>query len=728
VLLLASPILGGLLIVAALLFAYSRIQLPQELPPLETTYLYDRNGEIITTLHGAVDRTVVPIEDMSPHILHAVVATEDHDFYEHSGVDPIGILRAAWTNLRGTDNEIQGASTITQQVVKNVYAGSYVTDPETGIRSYVIPERSLKEKVREALLALKLEDELGKDEILAKYLNTVYFGHGAYGVEAAAQTYFGKPASKLTILESAVLAGTLHAPELYDPIDRPDDNWFRRNYVLDQMAAYGYLDPARAENFKGRKCCGIPKEILQAEEGERIVAPGDAEYFVEYTRQRLFDIYGEAQVYGGGLEIVTSLDLELQAAAEQAIATHLPDEATDPGAALVAMDVQTGQILAMAGGRDWVNQKVNLATFSGGSGRLAGSAFKAFTLAAAIKEGYDLTSRWYGPYTMPIQGCPDPGTSDGLWHPVNAEGSGSYSLADATAHSVNTIFAQLIAQLGPEKVVDMAHALGIRSELPAYCSITLGSVAVNPLEMTNAYATLAARGVRHWATPLMQVKTPDGKIDESIVEEGEQVLAQNDADLVTYALQGVVSKGTGRAASIYPFPAAGKTGSAKDNVDAWFCGYTAQIATCVWIGYIEGEIPLENVQGVPRVYGGTIPAAIWQDFMSVAMDGYEPVAFPAPSFDGYSTGPLTPAPLPSPSPVPCGSVTPTAGATPSPCPIDTPSPSVEPSPTETPKPTKSTTPSPTGSPTPKPTKSTTPSPTESSTPKPTKSTTPSASP
>jgi penicillin-binding protein 1A len=697
-LLLLSPLVVMLLGVSALYVAYARIKLPNTLPPIRTTYLYDRNGDQISTLHGAVDRTVIPLSKMSPNIIHAVIATEDHGFYSHPGVDVTGILRAAYTDLIKRE-PAQGASTITEQLVKNVYAGSYEVDPDSGLRVYVPPERSIPEKVREALLAVKLEKELGKDTILEKYLNTVYFGHGAYGIQAAAETYFGKPASRLTVLESASLAGVLHAPELYDPIDRPYDNRFRRDYALDQMVKYGYLDQATETRLKAKPCCGTVK----GKATERIVAPGQSEYFVDYTRRLLIDRYGEAKVFGGGLRVTTTLDLGLQHAAEDAIAQELPDKRNDPAAALVAIDPTNGQILAMAGGRDWQHNKVNYATMVGGSGREAGSAFKAFTLAAAMQAGYNLNAYWYGPSTLAVPGCTDPTQPDGLWHPVNAgDGeAGTFTLAGATAHSVNTIFAQVVAQLGPSNVVDMAHALGIRSSLPPVCSITLGSVAVNPLEMTNAYATLADHGERFWATPLLQVKTGAGKVDPSVMPQGAQVIDPNDANLVTSALQGVVTGGTGVDAAIPPYPVAGKTGTANENVDAWFCGYTMQIATCVWMGWPAGEIPLQNVEGVSSVYGGTIPAAIWHDFMSVAMQGKPPVAFTVPSFAGKTVGPSrTVYPSPSPTASPCASPSgsgasahacgsPSASPTPSPrpsrSPSPSPSPSTEPSATPTPK-------------------------------------------
>jgi penicillin-binding protein 1A len=666
-----------------LVLAYIRIDLPKALPPVQTTFVYDRNDELLSTFHGSVDRTLIPFGQMPQHLRDAVIAVEDARFYDHSGVDLKGTVRAAWSDLvaRG---RVQGGSTITQQLVKRVYAGHYTSPGDDGIRDYVVPPRTVKEKIREVLLAIKVERTLSKDKILARYLNTVYFGHGAYGIEAAAQTYFGVPGRDLTLLQSATLAGILTAPEAYDPIDHPFDAKFRRDFALDRMVQFGSLDGAIAERLKRRACCGIPVSSQRGSEAQ-IQAPGDAEYFVQYVREDLARRYGAATVFGGGLHVTTSLDLGYQAAAEQAIESHLPSP-QDPGAALVAMEPSTGHILAMAGGKDFSVSQLNLATFKGGTGRQAGSAFKAITLAEAMEQGFDLDSRWYGPNTITIDDplCDGP---EGPWQPVNAEGGGSsYTLQSATAHSVNTVFAQLVVELGPESVVDMAHRLGIRSDLPAVCAITLGSVAVNPVEMTNAYATLAARGVRHRANPLLQVRSPGGRIHTDVVPRGRLVVDENVADLVTYALQDVVEFGTGASARLSSWPAAGKTGTAKENVDAWFCGYTVQIAACVWVGFPKGQIPLENIEGVPRVFGGTIPAAIWNDFMEIAMEGKRAVSFPQPSFEGQTVTPSAAASIPSPSPSPSPH----------------PSPSEKPSPSPSPSPSPEPTPSPSGSPTPSP--------------------------
>jgi penicillin-binding protein 1A len=663
----AVPLALLLLTIGVLAIAYQRIQLPKTLPPIQSTFLYDRHGKVLSSLHGSVDRTIVPLSRMSKNIQDAVIATEDHGFYSHPAIDPIAILRAGWTDIVRRKT-VQGGSTLTEQLVKTVYAGTYVSLPD-GTTQYEVPPRTIKEKIREGLLAIKLEKVYTKDQILEQYLNTVYFGHGAYGVQAAAETYFGEPASDLTPLQSATLAGVLHAPTLYDPIDHPYDNKFRRDYALDQMVRYGYLDATTATKLKARKCCGTVKS------SSRLDTPGDSEYFVDYTTRYLVDKYGGALVYGGGLHVTTSLDLRLQAMAEKAVNTRLPPTSTNPSASLVAIDPATGQILAMVGGRDFNKSQVNLATFQGGTGRQAGSAFKMFTLAAAMRQGYDLNKTWVGPtqITIPNPVCAD---ASGLWTVTNApdESAGVFSLREATWHSVNTVFAQVVSQLGPERVVQMAHGLGIRSHLNPYCSVTLGSVAVNPLEMTNAYATIDAGGVRHWATPLVRITGGEQPIGD-VRSKPQQVLDANDAALVTSALQGVIQSGTGYAANIGR-PAAGKTGTAKDNVDAWFCGYTPQLATCVWMGWPKSEIPLKNVMGVPSVYGGTIPAAIWHDFMLAAMAGKPVETFPSPSFAGHTIGPATPVSVPTPSPTPKPTPTPTPTPT---APTGTPSPSETPS-------------------------------------------------
>ena len=283
-----------------------------------------------------------------------------------------------------------------------------------------------------------------------------------------------------------------------------------------------------------------------------------------------------------------------------------------------------------------------------------------------MKEGYNLNAYWAGPASITIPNT-DCYTNGAPWTLSNASDSeaGTFTLQAATAYSVNTVFAQVAAQLGPDKIVDMAHLLGIRSHLDPVCSITLGVEAVNPLEMTNAYATLAAHGVRRYADPLVQLTNHNGKVIADVSAKPKQVLDANDADLVTSALEDVVTYGTGTVAGLSDRPVAGKTGTAQDYVDAWFCGYTPQLATCVWVGYPQGEIPLDSVEGVSPVFGGTIPAAIWHDFMTVAMQGKPVEEFAVPSNEGHTIGPETPVYLPSPSPSDSPSAEPTGPTGPS---------------------------------------------------------------
>jgi penicillin-binding protein 1A len=678
------PVLGAVLVFATLLYVYAHLKLPETPPPLQTTYIYASDGRLIGTLHASVDRTIIPFRKMPRSVRNAVIATEDRNFYSNPGFDAIGILRAAWTDLV-SGGVVQGGSTVTQQLVKNVYAGRYV-EGENGVTEYVTPPRTIGQKVREVLLAVKLNQRYSKDEILGKYLNTIYFGHGAYGVEAASETYFGHPAEDLTVLESALLAGMIQNPTHYDPADSEEHDLLigRRNYVLDRMVDQGYLSAERADKIR-TKPIKVP-ELASADETSSF--DPKLGYFLDYVRRELLRKYTGDQVFGGGLRVETSLDREMQAQAEAAVAAVL-NTPGDPQAAVVAIDPRTGAVKAMYGGSNFQRSQVNLALSGakgfGGTGRQAGSAFKPFTLVAALEDGISPNSYWRGYSTMTI---PDPRcyTKGEPWTVSNAsdEESGTFSLWNATAYSVNTVFAQIVAQVGPEKVADVAHRMGIRSPLhapgqPVPCAITLGSQAVNPLEMTNAYATLAARGWYRRASPIDSIRS--GSVDFERKTRGQQVIDRNIAAIATHALEGVVSFGTGTAARIPDGrPQAGKTGTAQDYVDAWFCGYVPQLATCVWIGYPKGEIPMENVEGYPAVYGGTLPALIWNRFMAPATQGLDVRDFPSYDLGGFTGQAETPAASPTPPPPPA-----TATA--------------EPSPTRTTEPTPTQSPKETGSPT-----------------------------
>ncbi len=580
---------------------------PPRLP--ETTTLLDRAGEPLGTLHKYVDRRVVPLERMPDGLIAAVLAAEDQGFYEHGAVDPEAIVRATITNLRA-GGVVEGGSTITQQYVKNIYTEG---------------DQTFGRKLREVALAIDLEERFSKDEILERYLNTIFLGNGAFGVEAAARTYFDRHVSRLTVVQSATIAGVIAAPSRFDPIRHPSRVERRRNYVLSELAQMGYLSQAKAERLSARP--------LELSRGEPDISA--APYFADHVRRYLEARYGRRETLAGGLKVGTTLDLGWQAAAERAVASHLPDP-SGPAAALVAIDPRTGEIAAMVGGRNFERSRFNLATQAA---RQTGSAFKTFVLTAALRSGISPMSVFTGPSSATIDDprCDHRGEP---WDVGNYGDSsaGTMSIADGIAYSVNTIYAQLAVAVGPERVAKTAHRMGIRSPMPPVCSIALGTVDVTPLEMTSAYATLAAGGIYHRPTPVRIVRDSDGSLlDRPSKRDGHRVLPRNVAATVTWALQGVVDQGTGTAASLGDRPVAGKTGTAQEYTNAWFCGYVPQLATCVWVGYPQGNIPMTSVQGVYGVTGGSIPAAIWNDFMEDATRHMRIKPFPAADLTAYDS-------------------------------------------------------------------------------------------
>jgi penicillin-binding protein 1A len=536
--------------------------------------------------------------------------------------------------------------------------------------------------VREAILAVKLEETMSKHEILRGYLNTVYFGHGAYGVQAAARTYFDRDAKNLTLLQSATLAGLISAPSARDPFEHPEEAYLARDLALRRMTEVGAIGPARAELLRARPL-GLAEEA-----NVRSAAP----HFMEHVRLDLKTGYGLDALYRGGLRVRTTIDMEWQRAAERAIRTSLPSR-SDPEAALVAIDPRNGAIRAMVGGRSFARSEFNLATQAR---RQAGSAFKPFVLVAALERGISPLEVRAGPSSITI---PDPfcETDGQPWSLANAGGrsAGTMSIENATAGSVNTIFAQLTVEVGPQAVAEVAHRMGIRSRLSPVCSIGLGTSEVTPLEMTSAYATLAARGSYVEPTAIDRVTGPGGEVLQGplrgLDSVGSEVISPQDADATTRVLQGVVDRGTGMPARLGDRPAAGKTGTAQDATDAWFCGYVPQLVTCVWVGYPDGARPMRDVAGVPEVYGGTIPARIWHDFMTEATEGMPVMGFPAASYAVYAD-----PPQPEPSPVAAPAVpsaAPSSSAKPPPSPSADPSPTAQPSPSPSPSPSAEPSPS-----------------------------------
>ena len=595
------------------LYAGTAVPRARHLPA--DTIVLDRNGKPLATFHGAANRMPVPFGRIPLSMRRAVIAAEDERFYHEGGVSVPGMLRAAWVDLI-RHAPVQGGSTITQQYVNDVYVGD---------------QRTISRKIREAIIAEKLSHQLTKNQILSRYLNEVYFGNGAYGVQAAAETYFGIPAHDLSTLQAATLAGLISAPSRFDPIVHPHMARIRRNYVLQRMEQTGVLPAARAAALEHRKVKVSPAPAQ----------PSTAPYFLSYLTQTLNKRFGPDAATQGGLRVTTTLDRGMEREAEQAIAGRLT-QPTDPSAALVAIDPSTGQVRALVGGRSFSGSQFNLATQAR---RQAGSSFKPFTLSAAITQGISLMSRWNGPPSIVVNdprcATADPNTGvTGPWHVSNYadESAGTMTLEDATANSVNTIFSQLVLDVGPDKVAATAHDMGIRSPLEPVCSITLGTQAVTPLEMADGYATIADHGVHHPPTPIQMVRAAGGKVLYRAPSGGKQVISPTTAALVTQALEGVIQHGTGTAAALGR-PAAGKTGTAQNFQDAWFCGYVPQLVTCVWVGYPQGEVPMHNVEGFPDVFGGSLPAEIWHDFMSQAVASMAVRTFPSVSLAGYDLTP-----------------------------------------------------------------------------------------
>jgi penicillin-binding protein 1A len=571
----------------------------------ETSLVYAMDGSRLGAVRSWRRRQPVPLERMSRWLRRATVAIEDRRFWSRrSALDYEAILRAAIANLKARE-VVQGGSTITQQLVRDRYLARRGA--------------TLRRKLEEACLAVELERATPKRRILEAYLNRAFYGHHSYGVEAAAQTYFGRSARRLSLVQGALLAGLPQAPSRYDPFERPRAARVRRDEVLAAMRSVGVISHGRYRAAIRRPVRLTPGRFYTAIRARR---------FFDHVQRELVRRFGGPRARRGGLRVVTTLQPRLQGLADDAIRGWLT-RSTDPAAALVAIDPASGAIRAMtafAPGRRDI--KFNLASQSR---RQAGSAFKVFTLAAALEKGISLGSTWRGPgsLTIPSSRCP---TASGGWTVRNFGGSsrGTLSLLQATVFSVNTVYAQVAVRVGPAHIVDVAHRMGIRSPLQPVCSIPLGPEAVSPLEMTAAFATLAARGVRHRAQALRRVTAPGGRTIARLSRRGRRVLARPVADRVSYALSAVVQAGTGRAA-YFGRPAAGKTGTAEDVKDAWFCGYVPQLAACVWVGYPQAEIPLRNVAGFAEVVGGSIPARIWHDFMAPAMadEPVRPLAAPS---------------------------------------------------------------------------------------------------
>jgi penicillin-binding protein 1A len=616
----AVGVLGVVVLFAS--FGQTYVALAEDMPELDeysstelaqTSVVYDANGNVVDELYGVQNRYVVPLEKIDPTLHDAVISIEDHRFYEHRGLDFEAIGRAAVENIQSLSIQ-EGGSTITQQLIKNTYIAQ---------EQRLIP--SFERKFAEASLAWQYEEEHSKEEILEQYLNTVYFGANAYGADAAARTYFNKKAENLTLPESALLAGIIQLPGVYDPFIDPKTAKDRRNVVLDRMLEYGYITKKEHDE--------AVKADLVLSRG-RVEHENDNEYFLNAVRKELAEEYGDETVYEGGLEIHTTLDPRLQEMANMAVDSIVDPEAGDPSAALVSVDPATGAVRAMVGGSDFDQVKFNLATQAH---RQAGSSFKPFVYAEAIEQGISPETTYISEHLeVPMGLYEDPYVVDNY----DFIERGPITLERAMADSDNTVFVQLALDIGLENVVEKAHEMGITSEVEAYPSTAIGGLGkgVTPLEMASAYSTLPNQGV-HMKPYLVERVTKEENGEEVVVEEhhlrDEQALTRDEAAVVTQALRRVITDGT---ASYYHDldaeigrPSAGKTGTTNNFVDAWFIGFIPQLSTSVWVGYPDERTPMVNINGLPEINGENYPLDIWSLYMQDAVSMYPEQEFDIPS-------------------------------------------------------------------------------------------------
>jgi penicillin-binding protein 1A len=552
----------------------------------QNSKILDRNGESLGVIAGVTNRTEIPYARIPKSLRDATVAIEDKRFYEHSGVDYLRLVGAAVNNARGGGR--QGGSTITMQLAKNLY------DPNA--------PRGFSQKIKEAYLAQEIEQKYTKNQILVKYLNGVFYGENSVGVQAAALTYFNTPVWGLTLPQAALIAGLPQAPSAYDPFVNPRDATARRNTVLGEMAAQGYITQSAADAARAAPL-GLRRGSFYQRKKEG--------YFFDYVRQELIDQFGEERVQQGGMNVRTTIDPSLQRAAEQAIKGNL-GQPGDPAAAIVLLDARTGYIRAMATSQAYgADSQFNYATQAK---RQAGSTFKTFVLTRAIADGVNPYTTIYASRPIDI--------SDPKWGPVKvATYSNTYagptSIHDATLRSDNSVYIQMTLDEGPDRVVNMAKRMGVKENLPVVPSIGLGSGEVTPLDMATAYAPLANGGLRIKPIAITDLGA-NAPASDLATPKRTRVFSDGVAYEVTRILRDNVQSGTGTNANL-GIAQAGKTGTTDDYTDAWFVGYTPKYVCAVWVGYPNSDgirRSMTSVHGI-TVAGGTFPAMIWHDFMSV---------------------------------------------------------------------------------------------------------------
>lgn len=613
------------------------IELPPAKPSEQTTFVCDLNTELgdctfensIAHLSATEERVNVDYDDLPLVLVQAVLAAEDKKFFDHGGIDPMGIGRAFYQSLRGTSQSQQGGSTITQQYVKLTYLSS---------------ERTISRKLREAILSIKLEGQLDKRDILTRYLNEIYFGRGAYGVEAASRAYFGIGVQNLKLHQAAYLAGLIRSPETADAVKDPKEASRRRATVLANMVEEGFITQSAADaandvpwvwsrvddDGNAQNMTILPRSRSGVDLDNVKYADIGSQFWLSEIRKQIRERFG-AGAETRGLRVYTTFDPTMQREALESL-TSVLNRADGPVGSLVSVD-EKGRIRAMIGGLDYSNSKVNLALGKrgGGSGRQPGSTFKPFALAAFIESGYSIESPFNAPPTTEFEGVY---TSPGkLWQPHNFGDAnlGVLSVEEATWKSSNTVYAGMVNLITPKRLVEMANRLGISADLRDDYSLVLGTGEVSVLDMAAAYSTFAARGMKRTPYMIRRVEDASGRVlfdvDES--NKATRVIDEEVADTVNWTLKGAVEQGTGTGARIGK-TAAGKTGTTTDSKDAWFVGYTCHLTTAVWMGY-EQPKKMRDFKG-REVSGGSFPAEIWRSFMSKATKGDEPCDFPETDF------------------------------------------------------------------------------------------------
>ncbi len=604
--------LGGLGFFAGsvlLVFSYFTVQIPDPnsyVTSQATILTYDDGSEFARI--GAQNRTSVPLGKIPLDLRHAVLAAENRNFYKEHAISPTGIIRALFNMARG--GAVQGGSTITQQYAKT---------------AFLTPDQTIKRKIKELIIAIKLENTMTKDEILESYLNTIYFGRGAYGVETASQIYFGKSVRDLTLRQSAVLASVLRSPGYYDPGLR-DGNAerlaARYRYTIRGMVSAGWADKKLLNNLE------MPAVQPRSKTG---ILAGPKGYLVAAVQKELNQLgFPDEKLLVGGLRVTTTLNKKAQEAAVLAVSKQAPKKAPDDlHIGLAAVRPGTGAILAMYGGPDYVERQLNNATQGITQ---AGSSFKPFALAAALEAGISVDTVWNGqsPQTFDDNGKP---------YLVANYGKKSYknlTLLEATEKSVNTVYVPLGIAVGPEKVIDAARRAGIpeKVEMVPTPSVVLGVASPHVLDVANAYATFAAEGIYAKPFLVVEVGSRNGGLLYKANPQGQEVFSKEVMADLTYALQNVVKFGSGFAAQKLGRPAAGKTGTSQENSSAWWNGYTPQIAASVAFYRDDSTESLRGIGGMATLTGGSFPARIWTEFMKGALAGEPVLDFPEPVFIG----------------------------------------------------------------------------------------------